>query len=131
MTTAEVIAARYDLIPSRDSDIGECPSCGCRGFTVTARVRRIPVYRHGGGCFQNETISASRAAELRGRSRTDLFETLDPTEAKIRCADSIVLQRGEPFLKRKELDEQCQAGDRPYIAGVAAAAKARLLRTVF
>jgi hypothetical protein len=78
MTTAEDIAARYDLAPSDDSYVGECPACLYRGFTVTERDRRILVYCHGGGCSQGEIISALRDAELWGEPATALFAALDP-----------------------------------------------------
>jgi hypothetical protein len=78
MTTAEDIAARYDLTPSGDSYVGECPACLYRGFTVTERDRRILVYCHGGDCSQGEIISALRDAELWGEPATALFEALDP-----------------------------------------------------
>lgn len=83
MSTAEDMAAQYDLTPSGDSFVGECPACGYSGFTVTDKNGRTLFYCHGGGCSQQELIDALRDAGLWGASPTSLFDELDhiPDEA--------------------------------------------------
>src|SRR5947207_8127136 len=83
MTTAEDIAAQYDLTPSGDSYTGECPSCCYRGFTVTDKDGRTLFYCHGGGCTQDEIISVLRDAGLWGHSATGLFDALELAPAAV------------------------------------------------
>jgi hypothetical protein len=78
MSTAAEIAAHYDLTPSGSSFIGDCPSCGYRGFSVTEKDGRTLFYCHAGHCTQGEIISVLRDAGLWSASVTDLFEALDP-----------------------------------------------------
>jgi putative DNA primase/helicase len=77
MITAVQIAEFYEFDASGESFVGDCPSCGCRGFSVTEKDGRTLFYCHGGGCGQGEIISALRDAGLWGQSPSDLFTPLD------------------------------------------------------
>jgi hypothetical protein len=64
MTTAAQIAEFYGLEASGESFVGECPSCGYRGFSVTEKDGRTLFYCNAGGCAQEEVISNLREAGL-------------------------------------------------------------------
>lgn len=89
MSTAEQIAAQYDLTRSGESYTGECPCCGYRGFNVTERGGRVLIYCHGGGCSQSEIIEVLSDADLWGPSFDELpLERLESEQACRRSSGS-------------------------------------------
>jgi putative DNA primase/helicase len=77
MTTAAQIAEFYGLDASGESFVGECPSCGYRGFSVTEKDGRTLFYCNAGGCAQEEVISNLREAGLWEQSPSEVFTPLD------------------------------------------------------